>query len=65
MEVVSFEMSWPARSVTPLGCVSVIQTASSARLAGGAASTSATACTSKKKYTLYYPSEMRAVRNGR
>jgi len=48
MEVVNFEISWPAAPVTPLDGVSVQQTASSARLAGGAANTSATALTSKK-----------------
>ena len=48
MDAVSFEMSWPGRSVTPLDGVTVKQTASSARLAGGAADTSATARTSKK-----------------
>ena len=41
MEVVSCETSWPAAPVTPLDGVSVQQTASSARLAGGAANTSA------------------------
>jgi hypothetical protein len=63
MEVVSFEMSWPARSVTPLDGVSVIllhRPDSRVELL-----TLPQQRAPAKKYTLYYPSEMRAVRNAR